>query len=174
MSKKFSAEHKAKVKASTQATYEAKRQALGGKICSRCKELKPFEAFSVRLRQCKDGTTSRLSRSQCKECALLTNKEKYDPQKSAKSMRRWHLKARYGLAEGGYIALLESQHGGCAICGATSCGGNRKYFCIDHDHKDGTVRGLLCNRCNRMLGTIDDDIKLLRQAIIYLACGPRP
>ena len=52
------------------------------------------------------------------------------------------------LAPGEYETLLEGQGGGCAICGATP---KTRRLHVDHDHKTGQVRGLLCFRCNNAL-----------------------
>lgn len=41
---------------------------------------------------------------------------------------------------------------------------------IDHCHKTGKIRGILCSRCNTALGGFNDDIKLLDKAINYLSC----
>jgi hypothetical protein len=42
---------------------------------------------------------------------------------------------------------------------------------IDHDHKSGVVRGLLCNNCNRGLGRLKDSVALLNAAVRYLKGG---
>lgn len=47
-----------------------------------------------------------------------------------------------------YERMLTAQGGGCAICGATP---KTRRLDVDHDHKTGSVRGLLCHRCNRAL-----------------------
>jgi hypothetical protein len=43
-----------------------------------------------------------------------------------------------------------------------------KETCIDHDHKTGMIRGVLCQKCNLGLGHMNDDIALMRNAIAYL------
>lgn len=64
-----------------------------------------------------------------------------------------------------YIDLLEEQKGLCLICG-----GNRtnKILQVDHNHETGNVRGLLCSKCNTLLGMADDNIDILLSAIQYL------
>jgi hypothetical protein len=75
-------------------------------------------------------------------------------------------------ALGGYEAQLAAQGGGCAICGYRPKPGGRRLN-IDHDHKTGAVRGLLCARCNRGLGWFRDDPDRLEIAATYLAMGWR-
>lgn len=58
--------------------------------------------------------------------------------------------------------ILESQNSLCAICGK---GGP---LVVDHDHADNTVRGLLCNSCNLMLGHAADNTATLTSAVKYL------
>ena len=55
-----------------------------------------------------------------------------------------------GVTDDEYARLLEAQGGGCAICGNTP---KTRRLDVDHDHKTGKVRGLLCHRCNRSLPT---------------------
>lgn len=82
--------------------------------------------------------------------------------------RMHHLKSKYGMTIAEYDAMYAKQKGECAICKTSIEGkGNAK---IDHDHRTGKTRGLLCNRCNRALGLLYDDCDVLRSAISYL-CG---
>ena len=64
--------------------------------------------------------------------------------------------------------MLQKQNNRCKICNSNKPGQNKKYFCIDHNHKTGKVRGLLCQKCNRTLGIFKDDPKLIRKFIQYL------
>ena len=64
-----------------------------------------------------------------------------------------------------FISLARSQGNSCAICGAKPKG---RRLAVDHDHKTGKIRGLLCMPCNTALGKFRDDPKLLRKAIKYL------
>lgn len=83
-----------------------------------------------------------------------------------------HLMRKYGITREQYEGLLELQQGLCKICGSPPVGkvknGPAKRLHVDHDHQTGQVRGLLCHKCNVMLGNARDDIKILETAILYL------
>lgn len=55
---------------------------------------------------------------------------------------------------------------GCHICGVKT--NLRRRFNVDHDHRTGRVRGVLCDRCNLVLGKIQDSPELLAKMINYL------
>jgi Recombination endonuclease VII len=80
--------------------------------------------------------------------------------------------ARYGLSVEEYEALVREQNGACAICKKKPA----RWFCIDHCHATGVVRGLLCVKCNVGLGHFDEDPHLMRTATAYLEVfsPPRP
>jgi len=67
---------------------------------------------------------------------------------------RWALKHKYGLTADAYLDLLDRQHHKCAICGKPQTSIKRR-LAVDHDHKTGKVRGLLCFRCNTALGAYE-------------------
>ena len=79
---------------------------------------------------------------------------------------RW-LKENFNMTVDDYMVMYETQKGQCAICGSDQ-NGNRKNFCIDHEHETGKVRGLLCHNCNVSVGLMKDSPALLRQAAEYL------
>lgn len=64
--------------------------------------------------------------------------------------------------------MLEAQGGRCAICGTTGWGGKYGTPVIDHCHRTGKVRGILCQKCNVGLGKFGDTTHLLDAAIRYL------
>jgi hypothetical protein len=84
------------------------------------------------------------------------------------SEQRYNLKANYGMTLEEFNKLVETQGNACAIC-STSIPGGRGTWHVDHDHKTGKVRGLLCNACNVGLGYFKDSMDNLNNAILYLA-----
>ena len=74
----------------------------------------------------------------------------------------------YGLPKGRYAKILALQKNCCAIC-KINTPAPKKTFCVDHCHKTGKVRGLLCLNCNTMLGHAKDDVERLKAAINFLS-----
>lgn len=143
------------------------------KRCGKCKEIKPVDQFD-RHRGRKDGFQTR-----CRVCMKEINRDWYVRNKSraAANVKAWaqkyperaklagrkgHLKKTYGLTVEDYDRMLEAQGGKC-VCGAVE-----DPLHVDHDHKTGEVRGLLCGSCNRTIGMALDSPKRLRVLALYL------
>lgn len=77
---------------------------------------------------------------------------------------------RYGLTASEWWALLEAQDGKCPIC--TKRFTLRRRAAIDHDHRTGAVRGLLCLPCNDALGRLHESTSWLWNAFTYLTSPP--
>ena len=75
--------------------------------------------------------------------------------------------ATYGITQAQLEALIERQHGFCAICGGPPNGPGTRLH-IDHCHDTGRIRGMLCAKCNTMIGLADNDPCRLRDAADYL------
>lgn len=73
----------------------------------------------------------------------------------------------YGVSEDRYTELYAQQGGVCAICLLDERDGGN--LAVDHDHASGVIRGLLCRPCNRGLGMLQDDRRLLVRAAEYLS-----
>jgi len=86
-------------------------------------------------------------------------------EKGIRARRNRHLRAKYGITLAEYEQLFKSQNQACAICGYQ---GTTRKFHLDHNHRTGNVRGILCNPCNGAIGLMQDDTKRLQQAIEYL------
>jgi len=75
---------------------------------------------------------------------------------------------KYDLTLEEFNILLESQNGGCAICGYSDRSVPKYFPIVDHCHITGKVRGLLCANCNHALGKFKDNPATLRRAAEYL------
>jgi hypothetical protein len=82
--------------------------------------------------------------------------------------RKYQLRDKYGITDEDYNNMFISQDGKCAICGTSDQTGKWQRFGVDHCHKTGKVRALLCNECNRGMGLLKDNAELLRKAADYL------
>jgi hypothetical protein len=82
---------------------------------------------------------------------------------AAERMQDSSLRKSFGVTLEQYRAMPQE----CAICGAGKCQTGRN-LSVDHDHRTGAVRGLLCGKCNHGLGQFNDDPALLSAAIEYL------
>lgn len=85
--------------------------------------------------------------------------------------RRTHLWNSYGISEKEYWTMNTRQGSRCAICGQFETRRDHDsslYLSVDHDHRTGKIRGLLCNHCNTGLGSFRDNPARLRAAALYL------
>ena len=81
--------------------------------------------------------------------------------------RAVNLAWKHGLTPEQFDALWDSQDGRCAICRCVLTKGTREVH-VDHSHKTGAIRGILCGSCNRGLGMLKDSIDNLESALMYL------
>jgi hypothetical protein len=109
----------------------------------------------------------------CAEPKLYGQGHKYCAQHSAEAPQRERAQIvrrarerQFGITHDQFLTMLEAQGGVCAICGNGNSNG--RLLSIDHDHATGAVRGLLCDRCNPLLGYARDSIPVLEAAIEYL------
>ncbi len=87
--------------------------------------------------------------------------------------RKAKLKQKFGITLEQYNKMFEVQGGRCAICKKPEIKRNNKgtdirMLAVDHDHKTNNVRGLLCDKCNLLLGHANDNTTILLNAAIYL------
>lgn len=92
--------------------------------------------------------------------------------RSRKEVKAWrerggHLKLKYGISLADFRTRLEEQNGCCLICDL------KTNLVVDHCHKTGEVRGLLCRGCNTVLGFAKDSVYLLKKAAAYLGKFPK-
>jgi hypothetical protein len=122
------------------------------KICMKCNIAKPVTEF-YRHSEMK---TRRLNK--CRTCTKIENKAWRD---NTENRARWNegrhrrkLFLDFGITPDAYDELYRAPR--CAGCGLTKSV-NGKKLVLDHDHKTGAVRGLLCHDCNRTIATAHDD-----------------
>ncbi|MEU5946756.1 endonuclease VII domain-containing protein [Micromonospora sp. NPDC047465] len=125
----------------------------GLKWCPDCEQVKPMEDFPR-------ATKGSGRHSYCKPCHNARGRE--TAQRLYGGTREYHLRRRYGIGEKEFQELLAEQGGVCAICGTP----DPRH--LDHDHRTGWVRGILCFNCNGGLGQFRDDQSRLAGAITYL------
>jgi|ERR1035437_2512659 hypothetical protein len=138
------------------------------KKCTKCGKKKALGAFYTN-NKAKDKLTYR-----CKGCKSIYNKtflKKYLSNPKTKTLykklkRNWELKSLYGITLKDYNILLKKQNNKCAICPTKYT--KNKILCVDHNHKTGKVRGLLCHDCNKGLGLFKDRLQITRKVVLYL------
>ena len=117
------------------------------KQCSKCNQTKSLSDFYIIP---KSGNPH----GSCKEC--FKKKSKESAQRLGRDHRKnYALQWHYGIGLETYKEMLEEQEGKC-VCGSTTGRSNAEALHVDHDHNTGLIRGLLCHRCNRAIGLVDD------------------
>lgn len=139
---------------------EAKRiLIIGRKICTKCRQEKLLEEFSVT----KSHPTGK--KSECKACASLRF-SKYrarDPEGMRIKDRLSHYTRSYGMTLDEAAALIIDRTGLCEGCR------RMEPLVVDHNHETNKRRGMLCNRCNRILGLARDNPDTLISLVEYLS-----
>lgn len=109
-------------------------------ICCVCLTSKPKTDFY------KKNRNGRLD-SSCKACRIIKSRER-----------------TLGVTEQQYRELERKQNGRCGICRNRLRSRRYKAFAVDHCHRTGRVRGLLCTNCNTALGLLKDDPERMLRA----------
>ena len=97
------------------------------------------------------------------------NQQEYNKQWHIKNRPRrldYLLEKRYGITREIYNNLLLKQNNKCKICNKENF--KTRTLDVDHCHKTGRIRGLLCTSCNTGIGLFKENIQLLETAIQYL------
>jgi hypothetical protein len=148
------------------------------KVCSACSQRLPLTAYSP-CRAYKDGY-----RGQCKGCRSAYTKayiqktgykcktrSRHVRKRPSEGYRAEKLKQKYGITVQQFDDMLAAQ-GGCAVClSPTPRGGRHNRFVVDHCHKTGRVRGVLCHPCNIALGVLGDTPESIFRALAYVTKG---
>ena len=140
----------------------------GMKLCTLCKEVKELAQFSAEMIYGKTRVPS-----WCKACESKRAKEYnhrvYDPLLT----RHRYLQQKHGITLAEYEAMLIAQGGLCASCRHEETAIHHRTknlypLVVDHDHKTGKIRGLLCVACNQSLGLLEEDPERIQALLNYL------
>lgn len=132
------------------------------KVCPKCKVEKTIEKFHV------DKNSYDGRHGYCGECKNSFSRSRR-LNLSPRERKSEDLRYSYGITIEEYDKLYDKQQGKCSICSTSeSKTKNSKFLFVDHDHRTGRIRSLLCHKCNSALGGFNDDIDLLVLAIFYL------
>jgi len=105
----------------------------------------------------------------CARCGGIREEKEFRDCRECRDRRRGRVLGRlYGITDEEYEELAAQQGWACWICGEKAGKGPGKKLHVDHNHKTGKVRGLLCSSCNGGLGSLHDSMELLKRAIEYL------
>lgn len=144
------------------------------KLCPTCKEYKRSTDFNKKSDR-RDGLSP-----QCRACQKAYKDRNKDQikayrektkDKQRRAVRAWRLKNDYGITIEEYESILDSQGNVCKICGNPETAkfrGVLKSLAVDHCHKTGLVRGIICDSCNVGIARFRDNPDVMRAAIQYL------
>lgn len=124
-----------------------------------CHEIKDHTEFSVNKNK-KEGKCY-----YCSSCAADMRR------KRQLETKLYKLGVRYGISGWLYIGMYLEQHGRCALCNVKASALGPDRFHVDHCHKTGRVRGLLCRLCNGALGLLKDNKETVNGINEYLERG---
>lgn len=138
------------------------------KTCSKCKKPKQKTEF---------GLTKGAIKSWCKQCLRdyqnarnkTQNEKRRKRPEIREQQRRHNLEKYYSLSVEDYDKMMDFQGGVCFLCKNHP---KTKKLGVDHDHKTGAIRGLLCSWCNVALGKFRDSAEIINRAAEYFKSYP--
>lgn len=142
--------------------------------CKRCGKSKPLIEFYKRLDK----------EARCKTCVSEIRKQSYssDPEKVKARVKKYRienpekirdckLRQAYGVGLNYFQAKLKKQGGACGACKRNVKSvwrGKEVNMALDHNHETGEPRGVLCIKCNRALGLLEDDQEIISGLLSYI------
>ncbi len=124
------------------------------KMCRKCRAEKSLISFET-------------SRATCRACRSAYKRTF----RTGDYMRRRRLDYNYGMTLEHFREMSKAQDDKCYLCKEPNKPNRLRPhtdLVVDHDHKTGKIRKLLCDRCNRGIGQFNDNIELMYLAIDYL------
>lgn len=168
---------------------------MTGTICKKCDRLLLLSSFRTRVKLDSNSQPYVYRHNNCRACDYAYSKAYFQTPKGKEIARRWHsenwrtnkavvserkkkyynalkqkdarLRKKYGMSIKDMEAMLAAQGGVCAVCKSPKPN-TKDLWVIDHNHTTGRVRGVLCGRCNSMIGYSTEKLHILYGAIDYL------
>ncbi len=150
------------------------------KRCKNCRKNYSLEnsdrikAFSKEYRKNnKDKTKAYYTENKEKITQMKKEYNKVNAEKIALQVKKYTYLKRYGITKEDYDKMFAEQKGLCAICTKPESNFDQraqriKLLAVDHCHKTGKVRGLLCHKCNTSIGLFKESVDIIESAIKYL------
>lgn len=154
------------------------------KTCNKCGKTKSIEDFAKDKHR-PDGRTY-----DCKACRCVLyrkwmaenpekhketqdryasyRKEYYQRPEAKLKYRRKFIEKKYGIPYETYQKMVDAQRNVCYICERPEPDKRNAHLAIDHCHKTGKVRKLLCSRCNKVVGALEEDEELTEKIKHYI------
>lgn len=145
------------------------RTSCNNKICCNPEHVLYFDEGERSCKDCGNSFEPLVHRSYlsnyCQDCRLVKRKSYYENKKDyyLEQNRKYHLGKKYGINQKDYDNMIIAQNERCSICYKVMENPH-----IDHCHRTGKIRGLLCFHCNSALGQFEDDIERIERAANYL------
>jgi hypothetical protein len=147
------------------------------RTCKICKKYKDISNFQPKGYQCKECRAEKqrnywaalpyeIKKSRQAKSESQKKYAEKNPEKIKFMSRKSELKRKFNITIEDYENMLKVQNNVCAICENKCSTGNN--LAVDHDHKSGQVRGLLCKNCNTSIGLLKENSDTLKKAINYL------
>lgn len=143
------------------------------KPCTKCKKVKQLTDFYNHIKhgprpECKICTKERSAKNWKKNKKTIVDRNnewrEVNKAKLATYTRKQSLRRKYNITPEAYEEMMKSQNNECAICKQIS----EKTFAVDHCHKTGKIRGLLCSACNTALGFLKEDLTIVESLKKYI------
>jgi Recombination endonuclease VII len=169
-----SPELRKKAQARRRAYYYANKDEINAELRRKRREGDGSENAARRKRYAANPDMRRKARASARRYrrahkAEIAEQRRLHRKQHPEAERKQRLRSTYGLSWDEYQAMLARQGGFCAMCKTKS---NRP-LCVDHCHKTGMVRGILCHPCNLTIGFCRDSTKLTRAATAYLEAAEK-
>jgi hypothetical protein len=144
------------------------------KICNQYKDISNFHPKGYYCRECRNEKQRQywanlpieVRRSRQMKSEAQKRYRENNLEKTKLIARKGHIKRKFGITLEEYDLMLNSQNGVCAICQLTCDSGYS--LAVDHNHKTGKIRGLLCKNCNTAIGLLKENTDVMIKAVQYL------